>query len=102
MESKMKHIHTFESFLNEATLNEGAVKTFELDFANMVKNIKAGYGWIDPEYVAETWENSSDSIDFEIVKDEIFNRLIQANLLYYADPNDAEKKGKKVTSIAKI
>jgi hypothetical protein len=98
----MKHIKTFDAYITESAINEGAVKTFELDFANMVKNIKAGYGWIDPEYVAETWENSSDSIDFEIVKDEIFNRLIQANLLYYADPNDEEKKGKKVTSTPRL
>lgn len=95
----MKHIRTFESFLNEnATINEGAVKTFETDFVAMVKNIKDGQGWIDPEYVAETWENSSDSIDFEIVKDEIYNRLIKANLLYYADDNNTEEAGKKVTA----
>lgn len=98
----MKHIKTFETFLHESAINEGTVKTFETDFSNMVKEIKNGYGWIDPEHVAETWNNSSDSIDFEIVKDEIYNRLIKAGLLYYADDNDPEEKGKKVTALSQI
>lgn len=84
------------------SVNEGAVKAFEMDYADMVKQIKSGYGWIDPEYVGETWENSSDTIDFEIVKDEIYNRLIKAGLLYFADENDPESKGKKVTNISQI
>lgn len=84
------------------TVNEGAVKQFEMDFANMVKDIKSGYGWIDPEYVSDTWENSSDTIDFEIVKDEIYNRLIKAGLLFFADEKDPENKGKKVTNISQI
>jgi hypothetical protein len=86
----------------EGTLNEGAVKQFEADFNDMVKNIKSGYGWIDPEFVADTWENSSDTIDFDIVKDEIYNRLIKAGLLFFADTDDEEKKGKKVTNISQI
>jgi hypothetical protein len=96
------HIPTFEKFVSESTINEGAVKAFEMDYANMVKNIKSGYGWIDPEYVADTWENSSDTIDFAIVKDEIYNRLIKAGLLYFADTDDEEEKGKKVTNINQI
>jgi hypothetical protein len=83
-------------------VTEGAVKAFEMDFANMVKEIKSGYGWIDPEYVADTWENSSDTIDFELVKDEIYNRLIKAGLLFFADDKDPETKGKKVTNISQI
>jgi len=84
------------------SVNEGAVKAFEMDYADMVKQIKSGYGWIDPEYVADTWENSSDTIDFSIVKDEIYDRLIKAGILYFADPSDEEKKGKKVTNISQI
>jgi hypothetical protein len=68
----------------------------------MVKNIKSGYGWIDPEYVADTWENTGNSIDFNLVKDEVYNRLIKAGLLYFADDNDEEEKGKKVTNISQI
>ena len=83
-------------------LNEGAAKQFEVDYDKMTKNIKSGYGWIDPEYVGDTWENSSDTIDFEIVKDELYNRLIKAGLLFFADSEDEEKKGKKVTNISQI
>jgi hypothetical protein len=93
----MKHLHTFESYVNE-----GAVKAFEMDFADMVKDIKSGYGWIDPEFVKETWENSSNTIDFDLVKDEIYNRLIKADLLYFAKDGNEEEKGKKVTNINQI
>jgi hypothetical protein len=89
----MKHIHTFENFLNEA-----AVKQFDKDYADMVKNIKSGYGWIDPEYVADTWENSSDSIDFELVKVELYKRLLKAGLLWYGD----EEKETQVKSLKEL
>ena len=79
-------------------VNEGRVKQFEMDYASMVKDIKRGYGWIDPEYVADTWENSSDSIGFDLVRDEIFDRLIAAGLLAHADSNDPEKAGKYIKS----
>ena len=84
------------------TINEGRVKQFEMDYANMVKDIKKGYGWIDPEYVAQTWDNSSDSIDFELVRDEIFDRLIAAGLLAHADDNDPEKAGNKIKSAKEL
>lgn len=83
-------------------INEAAVKQFEKDFDKMVKDIKSGYGWIDPEYVEETWENSSDSIDFDLVKAEIYNRLIKAGLLWHADENDGEEKGKQVKSLKEL
>lgn len=87
--------------IHESTeVNEGAVKAFEMDYADMEKNIKRGIGWIDPEYVADTWENSSDTIDFELVKDEIYNRLIKAGLLYTTE--DGETKDKKITNINQI
>jgi hypothetical protein len=83
-------------------LNEGAVKQFETDMADMIKNIKSGYGWIDPEYVADTWENSSDSIDFELVKGEIYKRLIAAKLLAYASDEDEEEAGTYVKSLKEL
>ena len=79
-------------------VNEGRVKQFEMDYASMVKEIKKGYGWIDPEYVADTWENSSDSIGFDLVRDEIFDRLIAAGLLAHANSNNPEKAGKYIKS----
>lgn len=84
------------------TVYEGAVKQFDADFNDMVKNIKSGYGWIDPEYVADTWENSSDSIDFELVKGEIYKRLIAAKLLAYADDEDEESAGQYIKSLKEL
>ena len=86
----------------ESVVTEGAAKQFDVDFTMMVKNIKSGYGWIDPEYVADTWENSSTSIDFELVKGEIYKRLIAAGLLAYADDEDEEVAGKYVKSIKEL
>lgn len=83
-------------------VNEGAVKRFEYDFNQMVKDIKRGYGWIDPEYVADTWENTSDSIGFEIVKGELYRRLIDLNLLAYADDNNPEEPGEYVKSLKSL
>ena len=79
-------------------MNEGVVKQFNKDVESMIKNIKSGYGWIDPEFVEQTWENSSDTIDFSLVKGEIYKRLFDAGLLRHADPNDEEVAGKKVES----
>ena len=84
------------------TVNEGRVKQFEMDFKDMVNDIKKGYGWIDPEYVAQTWDNSSDSIDFSLVRDEIFDRLIDAGLLAHTDPSNPEKAGKKLKSAKEL
>ena len=84
------------------TVYEGAVKQFDADYNDMVKNIKSGYGWIDPEFVADTWENSSDSIDFELVKGEIYKRLIAAKLLAFADEENEEEAGQYVKSLKEL
>lgn len=94
----MKNIPTFESYVS--SINEGAVKAFEMDYSDMIKHIKSGYGWIDPEFVDDTWITVS-SIDFATVKDELYSRLIKAGLLFFSD-NNPEKKGKKITSINQI
>lgn len=78
-------------------INEG-VKQFDKDFADMVQDIKRGVGWIDPEYVETTWENSSDTIDFDLVKAEIYNRLIKAGLLWYGD----DEKETQVKSLKEL
>lgn len=84
--------------MESVEINEGAVKAFEIDYADMEKAIKRGIGWIDPEYVEETWENSSNAIDFNLVKDEIYKRLIKAGLLWHSNEN-GEEKGKQVKSL---
>lgn len=89
-----------ELVVKESTVTEGAVKQFDADFNDMVKNIKSGYGWIDPEFVADTWENSSDSIDFELVKTEIYKRLIATGLLWTSE--DGEEKDKQIKSLKEL
>ena len=64
----------------------------------METSIKRGIGWIDPEYVETTWENSSDTIDFEIVKAELYKRLLKAGLLWYGD----EEKETQVKSLKEL
>jgi hypothetical protein len=73
-------------------------KQFDKDYADMETSIKRGIGWIDPDYVADTWENSSDSIDFELVKVELYKRLLKAGLLWYGD----EEKETQVKSLKEL
>jgi uncharacterized protein with PIN domain len=81
--------------LIESVVNEGT-KQFDKDVQTLIKDIKSGYGWIDPEYVGDTWENSSNAIDYSLVKGEVLKRLFDAGLLAHSDENDEEKAGKKV------
>jgi hypothetical protein len=71
-----------------------------VDYVDMEKSIKRGIGWIDPEYVEETWENSSNAVAFELVSSEIYNRLIKAGLLWTT--KDGETKDKQVKSLKEL
>lgn len=97
---KFNKAEEIEGTVYESVIVESAAKQFDADFNDMVKNVKSGFGWIDPDYVQETWENTSD-IDFESVKVEIYKRLIKANLLWLS-ANDGESKGKQVKSLKEI
>ena len=90
----------FSVYVNESKINE-AVTIFEKDLADMIKEIKRGYGWIDPEAVEDTWGNSSNSISFGMVENEIYKRLISAGLLAYAG-DDEEEAGKYVKSLKEL
>lgn len=100
----MKNILTFENFINESYLNEGSVKAFEMAMKNLINNIRAGYGWIDPEFVydAVVTDVEFDGMDWETIKDEVYQRLIDNNLLYYANDSDPEVKGKKVSDVSQV
>jgi hypothetical protein len=86
--------------MESVEVNEGSVKQFEVDYVDMEKSIKRGIGWIDPEYVEETWENSSNAVAFELVSSEIYNRLIKAGLLWTT--KDGETKDKQVKSLKEL
>jgi len=87
----MKHIKLYEEYLNE-----GAVKQFDKDVETLIKDIKRGYGWIEPEYVVDSWENASNTISFDLVKGEVLKRLFNAGVLYHSSTNGKDK-GAKVT-----
>ncbi len=93
----------FDEFVNESIVNEGAVKQFEMGLSSLVRNVKTGYGWIDPDYVYDVFNQADDfeGINWDDVKDEIYQRLIDNNLLYYSS-EDPEQQGKKVTSVKQI
>ena len=99
----MKKLLNFSEFVNES-INEGAVKQFEMGVSSLINNIKSGYGWIDPSYVYDTFNQSDEfyGIDWDNVKGEIFQRLIDNGLLYYSSDTDPEQQGRKVTSVKQI
>jgi len=91
---------SFSEYVTESLINE-AVTIFEKDLADMIKEIKKGYGWIDPEYVGSTWESMSNSISFDLVQNEIYKRLIAAGLL--ATPGeDEEEAGTYIKSLKEL
>ena len=85
----------------ESTINEG-VTVFEKDLETMIKEIKQGYGWIDPEYAMHTWEAISNSVPFDLVKFEIYKQLISAKLLAIASEDNEEEAGKYIKSIKEL
>jgi hypothetical protein len=68
----------------------------------MIKDIKNGYGWIDPSHVMSTWGNSSDSVPFDIVANEIYKRLIEAKLLANASEDNEEEAGDFIKSLKEL
>ena len=90
-----------ELAVESVVVAEGAVKQFEMDYKDMETNIKRGIGWIDPEYAAETWYNTSSSFQWELVASEVYERLIKAGLLWFADET-GEGKGKQVKSLREL
>ena len=92
----MKHIKLYEEYLNEGN------QQFEDDYERFVVEIERGYGWIDPDYVEETWAMTPAFTPFNKVKDEVLKRLISDGILYFSKDNDPEEKGKKITNISQI
>ena len=75
---KFNKAEEIEGTVYESAIVEGAAKQFDADFNDMVKNVKSGFGWIDPDYVQETWENTSD-IDFVCTKRTAIFQCIECN-----------------------
>lgn len=98
----MKSLLYFNEFVNK--INEGAVKQFEMGVSSLINNVKSGYGWIDPSYVYDVFVQSDDfdGINWEDVKDEIYQRLIDDKILCYSSDTDPQQRGRNVTSIKQI
>ena len=96
--AKGKSLNFGNGEMLESYILEG-LTMFDKDLASMIKNIKNGYGWIAPMAVHHTWANSSDSISWELVKMEIFRKLIDAKLLAEPDEDNEEAAGDFVKSL---
>jgi hypothetical protein len=98
------YIHTFEQFVNES-VNEGAIKAFEMVVSELIQDVKRGYGWIDPDYVPDSFAFTAAGKDFKwdnAIAAEVYRRLIKAGVLWEADPDDPEEKGRKITSLSQL
>jgi exonuclease VII small subunit len=76
-------------------VNEG--KDHSVVFDAIVRNIRDGYGWIEPDFAAELISDGLGvDIDDELV-DAMLVKLADMDLLYYASEENPEEKGEKVT-----
>jgi hypothetical protein len=98
----MKNLMSFSEFISESQVFEGSVKEFEMDFEDLLSHIKDGYGWIDPKSVKDTWMSISNIPLKPEIKEGLYKRLIKAGVLFHTEPNNVEKKGKKITKYTDI
>ena len=97
-------IPSFEQFVNES-VNEGAVKAFEMIVSELIQDVKRGPGWIDPDFVPDTFAFTAGGEDIEwdnSIAPEVYRRLIKAGVLWEANPDNPEEKGRKITSLSQI
>lgn len=67
-----------------------------------ISDIQDGYGWITPGYVESSWTSRPGSGTKEWngdIQERVYQRLIDENMLFAENPNDYEKKGKKIKSV---
>jgi len=67
-----------------------------------ISDIQDGYGWITPGYVETSWTSRPGSGTKEWTSDiqrRVYQALIDENMLFRANENDPEKKGKKVKDL---
>jgi len=94
-----KYINKVNGMAEEVSVSSSGVEMeegieddpqFEDDMSKMINHIVRGYGYIDPEYVQQTWEMASD-IPFEEVQDKVFAELVRAGLTNYDDIDEVEE-----------
>jgi hypothetical protein len=62
----------------------------------LVRNVKDGYGWIDPEMAADLLADALGIDPADPIIDEILMDLYEMDLLYYPSENNPEERGEKV------
>lgn len=67
-----------------------------------IMDIQDGFGWITPGYVESSWTSRPGSGTKEWngdIQERVYQRLIDENMLFAENPNDYEKKGKKIKDV---
>jgi hypothetical protein len=83
------NILEYESFLHEAMSPQQAVE-------DLIKNVKYGMGWIDPDYAIEVFTDMTGIDPADEIVDSMLAKLADLDLLYYEDEYKDGVKGKKV------
>jgi hypothetical protein len=83
------NILEYESFIKEAMGPQEAVDA-------LIKDVKDGYGWIDPDYAIELFVDMTGIDPADEIVDSMIAKLADMDLLYYEDEYSPSKKGKKV------
>lgn len=87
---------------DQGQYNSDELSKFDAYFDQMVIDINEGFGWIDPGYALETWENTYNIPLNTPLGDLVLQKLIDAGLLFEENPEDpsSDQPGNEVTSLA--
>jgi hypothetical protein len=95
--------YTMVSTIKEAqSSNETWTQQDQNALEGWISDIQDGYGWITPGYVETSWTSRPGSGTKEWTSDiqrRVYQALIDENMLFRANENDPEKKGRKVKDL---
>ena len=83
------NILEYDSFMKESMSPQEAVDA-------LIKYVKDGYGWIDPDYAIEMFVDMTGIDPADEIVDSMIAKLADLDMLYYEDEYTSDKKGKKV------
>jgi len=83
------NILEYDSFMKESMNPQEAVNA-------LIKNVKDGYGWIDPDYAIEVFVDMTGVDPADEIVDSMLAKLADLDMLYYEDEYSSDKKGEKV------
>ena len=95
--------YTMVSTIKEAqSSNETWTQQDQNALEGWISDIQDGYGWITPGYVETSWTSRPGSGTKQWTGDiqrRVYQALIDENMLFRANENDPEKKGRKVKDL---